>query len=119
MTGEVGILNIGAGDTKIVFDKDNPADMARAARIVTDMIKRGYALLVEIEPGKYQRALEFREDRCEYVIADFDPTVAEVASEQEATPEARSKRTPRGRGSRRIIPAGEVRAVAVARSAGG
>jgi hypothetical protein len=80
--GSVAILNVGAGDTKLTFDKSNPAESIRAARIVKDMLRRGYALLVEVErEGKkaFERALDFREDTCEYVIADFDPVVAEEA----------------------------------------
>lgn len=49
MNGSVGILNVGAGDTKLIFDKNSPADCIRAARIVKDMLRRGYALLVEVE----------------------------------------------------------------------
>ena len=86
-TGCLEILNVQGGDTKLTFDKDNPAECIRAARIVTDMLRRGYALLVEVETDgvkKYQRVLEFRPDRYEYVIADFDPMVAaaEDAKEQ-------------------------------------
>jgi hypothetical protein len=132
MNGSIGILNVGAGDTKIVFDKDNPADCIRAARIVKDMLKRGYALLIEVERnGKkvFQRALEFREDTCEYIIADFDPVTAEKADREEAeneqTAEAASSapggktEPPMPRGRRRAIHASSTRAVAVSRSAGG
>lgn len=46
MIGVVGILNVGCGDTKLSFDPTNQAECIRAARIVTDMIRRGYALMV-------------------------------------------------------------------------
>jgi hypothetical protein len=135
MSGTVGILNVGAGDTKLSFDPANPAERIRACRIVRDMLRRGYALLVEvIQPDgskAYQRALDFREDTAEYIIADFDPGGAEPferGDDEEAgqeTPDrapapgatAQSPR-PRGR-SRKIIPAESARAVAVARTAGG
>ena len=76
--GEIGILNVGAGDTKLTFDRNNPAECIRSARIVTDMLRRGYALLVEEPPGSgaYTRVQEFRAETCEYIIADFDPIVA-------------------------------------------
>ena len=32
MTGDVGILNVGAGDVKLSFDTRNPAERIRAAR---------------------------------------------------------------------------------------
>lgn len=150
MSGEIGILNVGAGDTKLTFDQNNPAETIRAARIVKDMLRRGYALL--IETGKdgdgrpvYERALDFREDTCEYVIADFDPVTAEAADRaeadtakpdqhkaptheegrpeeaHEAAPAATGPAKTRGRrGTRtRTVAAHAAKGVAVARSAGG
>jgi hypothetical protein len=132
--GEVGILNVGEGDTKISFDPSNPAERQRAARIVKDMLRRGYSLLVEhpAGSGSYTRALEFREDVCEYVIADFDSAEAEKADAQESehgseqgqaqapaaaggTPQAPAKRSYR----KRTVSAESTRAVGVARVAGG
>lgn len=137
MRGEVGILNVGAGDTKLVFDKNNPQECVRAARIVRDMLRRGYALLVEVD-GRMVRATDFREDSCEYVIADFDPVAAQKHDEAEedmreesakeslaagspAAAEATTGTKARGRGAAagRRIRASETRAVAVARTAGG
>lgn len=78
--GQIGILNVGAGDTKLTFDKSNPAECIRSARIVTDMLRRGYALLIEVTDRKgvksYQRVTEFLPDTCEYIIADLDPIIA-------------------------------------------
>jgi len=71
-TGQLGILNVGAGDTKISFDKDKPEDRARAAQIVTDMIRRGYAIMIVVGERNgqplYQRAVDFDPQTCEYVI---------------------------------------------------
>ena len=148
--GSVAILNVGAGDTKLTFDRDNPAESIRAARIVKDMLRRGYALLVEVErEGKkaFERALDFREDTCEYIIADFDPEadawqdVSRLANREEIklkeVARGKSSETPagdedvpssspagkrkagNGRRGRKPIPASGTRAVAVARSAGG
>ena len=138
---EVGILNVGCGDTKLSFDKSDPAECVRAARIVKDMLRRGYALLVEVEQPdgskKFQRVIEFREDACEYIIADFDPVEAEKADREEASrveterdeqagtkagggETASSPSSGNGRrGRRKAIPASEARGVAIARSAGG
>lgn len=142
--GGIGILNVGCGDTKLTFDKNDPAECIRAARIVTDMLRRGYALLVEVEQSdgtkKYQRVLEFKEDTCEYIIADFDPVQAsrvdgvdkimETTGEQagETAPASGTAQNDAGataerpklkRGGRRAIPASGASGVAVARSAGG
>ena len=106
----LGILNVGAGDTKLSFDPANPEERARAARIVTDMLKRGFALLIEVgkdDQGRplYRRADGFDETACEYIIVE--PDVADA-------PAPASKKT---RGRR--IPAEKTTGVAVSRIAGG
>jgi hypothetical protein len=133
-TGTVGILNVGAGDTKLSFDPNNPAERIRAARIVKDMLRRGYALLVEVERDgvkKYERALDFDESVCEYVIADFDPVVAAEQDSKESTdgtedrqaethdPKATAEAAPKIKRGRKRVAAESARAVAVARTAGG
>lgn len=139
----LAILNVGMGDTKLSFDPKNPVERIRAARIVGDMLRRGYALLVQTgtENGEpiYQRARDFDETKCEYIIADFDPTAAEpeafIKSEAETSLEQSSEapgdeaaertkaKPPRQRGRPRIatrrLPAATTPAVAVSRSAGG
>ncbi len=134
MSGSVGILNVGAGDTKLIFDKSNPQDCIRAARIVKDMLRRGYALLVDsgiVDPeGRpiFTRAYDFDETKYEYIVADFDPTIAAkeddnddphepptAPSDGSESPQARAS-TKRGR---KRVSAASVNAVAVARSAGG
>lgn len=120
--GTVGILNVGHGDTKLSFDPNNPAERIRAARIVKDMIRRGYALLIQREPGgAFVRATDFDESVCEYVIADFDPITASEADhvEEEATQQAGTPAAPSARRGRRGVKAESVRAVAIAPSAGG
>lgn len=132
--GELSILNVGEGDTKLSFDPKNPAERIRAARVVRDMLKRGYSLLIEVEPGVFQRALDFREDVCEYVIADFDSATAAEHDAQEEQQHADQQDeagtgtapaagapapTRRGRRNVRTLPAEGARAVAVAPTAGG
>lgn len=129
MTGELGILNVGAGDTKLTFDPAKPAERDRAARIVTDMLKRGFAILVQVgeKDGKplFQRAEAFDPETCEYVIvadgpADQAPIDAPDAEEASASPPAPAPagKKKRGRKTTRIA-AEKTRAVSVARSAGG
>lgn len=110
--GEVAILNVGAGDIRLSFNPDDDAERVRAARIVKDMLRGGYALLVEVEKdGKkaFQRVKKFRDDTCEYVIADYDPGGGGVGAAHRPKPVLRE----------RAIPAKSTRAVAVSRSAGG
>lgn len=134
--GSVGILNVGDGDTKLSFDPKNPAERIRAARIVRDMIRRGYALLVEVEVDgekRFTRATDFNEDVCEYVIADFDPLTAAEADSQEHQDDKQNQTesspattagtpgAPRGRRTytKRSVAAESTRAVVVAPIAGG
>lgn len=140
MSGEVGVLNVGAGDTKLSFDPKNPAERIRAARIVRDMLRRGYALLVKKpDSDEYVRALDFDENTCEYIIADFDPAVATAPVElpapsvslrkglddgprieaPAATTGAAAPEPPRRGRPRKRVPAESTNAVAVARTAGG
>ena len=98
MSGSIGILNVGAGDTKLVFDPNNAIETIRAKRIVKDMLRRGYALIVEVPqappergwpegkppPKRYQRVLDFDEKTAEYIIADLDPEIAAKADREEA-----------------------------------
>lgn len=138
MSGEVGILNVGAGDDKLVFDRNDPTSMIRGARIVRDMIRRGYALLVAVpspdggEPT-YRRAYDFDENTCEYIIADLDPdqtktdekTDEKTASQPDDAPqdevraEAPRAQRRRGRPPTKRVHAADARTVAVARTAGG
>lgn len=95
MTGTLGILNVGAGDVKVSFDNTNPAEVIRAGRIVKDMLKRGYALLVEVERnGKkaFERAQGFDENTMEYIVADFDPLQAHDAEMDEKVSSLRKER---------------------------
>lgn len=139
-SGSVGILNVGAGDTKLSFDPANPAERIRAARIVKDMLRRGYALMVEVERDgvkSFERAYDFDEGRCEYLIADLDTDAARAADRLEVRaledaaegdetligagkPEPAAEPEPkRGRGRPKKIAAEGTRAVALSRSAGG
>lgn len=135
--GTLNILNVGAGDTKITFDKNNPAEAIRAGRIIRDMLRRGYALLIEVERDgqkAFERAIDFNEATSEYIIADFDPSASaghdpkpkvrpeakSGASETEAAAPAASTRVTGKRGTyRRRVPAAGTTAVAAGRSAGG
>lgn len=103
--GEIGILNVGAGDTKIVFDPANPEETARAKRIVTDLLQSGYAILIEVPDDKgekaFARVTEFDEGAGEYIIRERNPN--------HGTKPSRKRR----------VPAAEADGVAVARPSGG
>lgn len=122
--GEVGILNVGAGDTKLSFDPANPKERERAARIVTDMIRRGFTILIQVgvQDGEplYQRAKGFKEDTCEYLIAG-DPGELDDGKTGEAEPRKAggSRKGSRNGPYQKRVAASGTRAVAVGRTAGG
>lgn len=117
--GTVGILNVGAGDTKLSFDKSNPAERKRAAGIVSDMLKRGFAILIQVgEKGGepiYQRAKAFDHETCEYIIAG-GPDEELNLSIKVPEPKVTARRKP---GRPRRVDAAKTRAVSVGRTAGG
>jgi hypothetical protein len=121
-SGTLEVLNCGEGHLELKFKADDPVETARAARIVADMLRRGYALFVEGEGKKLTRVEQFDEKRGVYIIADGpDPTVISP----EGAPEELSKQIEAAVGRklsgkpRKEVPMHEAKAVAVGRSAGG
>lgn len=132
--GRLEILNVGEGDIAITYDAQDAPDCIRAKRIITDMLRRGYALLVEVgkeNDGRpiYQRATAFDETAGEYIIADYAPEAHEVeadrgeedTSKEDAAPEPETEAVkPKKRGRpRKSVPMESATAVGVGRSAGG
>jgi hypothetical protein len=116
--GKIEILNVGAGDTKILFDKENPEDIERAKRIIPDMLKRGYALFCEIN-GQLERVESFNQEREVYVVrlpweSDWpEKLVAPVAEAPASEPQKK-------RGRRKAeVPLKKGKVIVVGRSAGG
>lgn len=112
--GELRILNVGMGDTKLTFDKKNPQETERAGKVIQDMLKRGYALLVQVGKRKgqpvYQRATGFDPKTNEYIVMGApDETVDIGATPRKAAKKPQAKR----------YKAEESKALSVARSAGG
>jgi hypothetical protein len=122
--GELAILNVGEGDTKLSFDPGKPAEVERAKSVVMDMIRRGFVLLIEIgeQDGEpiYRRAKGFDPATCEYIIAG-SPGEGELANDEKpaATPRRGRQATTRKRPPDKRIPAASVKATAVSRTAGG
>jgi|CXWL01.1.fsa_nt_gi hypothetical protein len=115
--GELSVLNCGAGDIKVAFDKNNPLETERAKRIIQDMLKRGYALFVEVD-GKLQKVRKFDAKRCEYLIAD-GPMVAAPEQEQADDESPRPNPLKRGRPKLKSVPMRTSRATGVAPTSGG
>jgi len=115
MPGMLSVLNVGHGDLTLSFDASNQAERNRAKRIVEDMLKRGYAILVKVgeQDGEpiFKRAKAFDPNTCEYIVSGDAPLDAKSA-EPRKRPAKRSRQVKR-------YPATSTPAVSVARSAGG
>lgn len=113
-TGRLDILNCGHGHLEITFIGHDPVEVERSKRIITDMLKRGYALFVHGTDGALIRVQEFSDKYNAYVIAD-GPTVPAVALPAEATPDIKPKKDTK----RRAVPITQANATVVGKSAGG
>jgi len=117
-TGTLSILNVGVGDTKLSFDPSKPAEVKRACAVVEDMLKRGFALLIQIgedDQGPiYRRAKGFDPATAEYIIVGAPDTEEPNHEQKPASAPRRSRQTKTVR-----VPAAKATAVAVARTAGG
>ncbi len=121
--GTVQILNVGEGDLTLSFDKKNPEEVERARKIIEDMLKRGYALLVQVGTKKgipvYQRATGFDPKTCEYIVASSAEESVDIGKEIEGMRTTASSGKPSKRKTKTRVPADKTRAVSVARTAGG
>lgn len=128
MTG-LSILNVGEGDTKITFDPKKPEERKRAAKVVEDLLERGFAIMVQVgtKKGKplYQRAEAFDPDTCEYIVVGIPDTENDDKRTEnddkrtgidDGPPLKHGRKGPR---TRHRVPAESTPAVAISRSAGG
>lgn len=121
---QLDVLNVGEGDMKFTFDTDDPQEVARAESVVTDMLRRGYALFVEVE-GKLHRIRDFNPKTACYVIATGPGVVAAPTDEPVPQPEPPSAEAEpvapkkRGRPKKAEVPMKGAKVTSVPRTAGG
>lgn len=70
MNGSISVLNIGKGDIKITFDKNDPIESERAKRIIMDMLRRGYSIFLRDADNKLHKVETFDPETECYIIAD-------------------------------------------------
>jgi hypothetical protein len=110
--GELSLLNVGTGEEK-----------QSAATLIKDMLRRGFAILIEAgqdEKGPlYRRALDFDENTHEYIVAGLpeDLALPESAKEEAVAPRRRGRKPAASKRER--VPAKSTKGVAVGRTAGG
>lgn len=106
--GMLEVLSVGKGDIKLTVGGDDPDEIAKAKRVIDEMLRKGYGIFVETDAG-LRRVKKFNAKRMTYVIA-------EVADEPADTP------APAQRGRKKAekeVPVAGSRATAIGRTAGG
>jgi hypothetical protein len=81
--GELSVLNVGAGDITVTFNKEDRGETAKALRMLKDMSARGYAIMVQLPDHSYVRAKAIDEHTASYVVVlpeDLPVSDAEVAA---------------------------------------
>ena len=125
-SGGLDILNVGLGDLKVRWNPLDAADRAKAKKMIQDLMRQGYAILIEEPDGSYKRATRFDPDRDCYIVTEVVRGEEQSAEASETTTEeseaGSSRRAkPRGRPRTREVarPRATTRGTAVGRSAGG
>ncbi len=113
MIGHLDVLNVGAGHLKFRFDKNNAEEVAKAKKVIADMLKRGYMIFVEVD-GQQKRVRKFDETKEEYILEEPDeiPEPEPITSPKPAA-------VPRRRGRPPGVPLRTARATGIGPSAGG
>lgn len=108
-TGQLEVLSVGKGHLRLTVTTTSKKDREEARKTIEDMLRRGYAIFVELEPGKpLERVKRFDPKRMEYIIAEMGEPVPAAAGVTSGP-----KRRPRR------IAAGRAQATVVGRTAGG
>ena len=122
---DVSVLNCGAGDMQFSFDKADPQECARAERVVTDMLARGYLLFASVDGGLV-RVTSFDAQTHEYIIADGptvppnpSPVVISGSSDAAVEVPAAEPVVKKKRGRPRRVPAKGTPVTGIAPTAGG
>lgn len=68
-TGELDVLNCGAGHLQFRFDKGSPDETEKARRVIQDMLNRGYSIFVETASG-LRRVKRFNPKTDCYVVEE-------------------------------------------------
>lgn len=105
--GMLEVLSVGKGDVKLTVGGDDPNEIAKAKRIIEEMLAKGYGIFVETDKG-LTRVKRFNPKRMSYVIS-------ELADEPAGAAPAKGGRRVK---DKEVAVAGS-RATAIGRTAGG
>lgn len=75
INGCLDVLNCGAGHLSIDFDKSKPEDVERAKKIISDMLERGYTIIIEVYDQEKATTVTHKVERFDpqtehYIIAE-------------------------------------------------
>lgn len=111
------VLSVGHGDLTLKFDSSNPDEKKRAESVINDLIRKGYAIMVETgrnEKGPlFQRVSSFDPETSEYLVFG-DPPIDSLREKSFDLPASSRRSKPK-----EIRVPSSAPAVAVARTAGG
>ena len=68
MTGEIRVLNVGAGDIAVSFNNNDDDETEKALGMLRDMMARGYLIAVQLPDGSYARATKVDAKAGRYII---------------------------------------------------
>lgn len=112
----IKVLSVGEGDMKISFDKTNAQERKRAETVINDLLRQGYALMVETAKDTYKRVRAFDAKTSEYIV--FSDAAMGTMNLSDSPPA--EDRPRRGRPRKEVERVPVTRPVtAVARTAGG
>lgn len=74
LAGVLDVLSIGKGDLRLTVGGDDPAEIAKAKQVITEMMRAGYGIFVEGDDGVLKRVKRFNAKHMTYVISELAPT---------------------------------------------
>lgn len=116
--GELSVLNCGEGDIKVSLDRDRPEEVAKAKKIISDMMKRGYFIFIDEGDGKLKRVRRFDPTKAEYIIQEGDAANVDQKETKATGPKSKAAGKSKA-GQERRVPIRKARATGVAPTAGG
>jgi hypothetical protein len=103
----LSVLNVNAGDLKFDLTSASEEEKATAAKVITDMLKAGYTILVEDDDKQLVPVKAFDATKMLYMVEDRRPV------------KVRGKTGPKKGSKRKGIPITSTKATAIGRAAGG
>ncbi|HZL35448.1 MAG TPA: hypothetical protein VFC78_09075 [Tepidisphaeraceae bacterium] len=109
--GFLDVLNIGAGHLTFRFERNDAEEVAKAKKVIEDMLRRGYMIFVEAD-GKQKRVRSFDAAHECYILEEPDDVAKPNEQGESAQPKRKRETQPRA-------PLRTAKATAIGPTAGG